>query len=142
MRTSLLTATAFWLALSTATQPAAAEHLWWAVSELWAAKGIETFGAAWNYPTPEEAAKAAVEACRERSAAFEFPCREAGYGTHSCFLIMRFPRAYYGRRAGWGSPYATTKGFKTRAKAEAHSREMMASGTYAGVEVLECAGVD
>lgn len=139
-----------------ATSVAAAD-LWWAV-----ALGYRTwpvgYGAAWNYPTEDEAIEAAKEAClKEGSGDSRYRCFVKETGKNSCFFVTRWdrhlstpiqqgPRGVIGgepytvRGHGWSRPYPT------RAAAEAAAREAIVNnpdnphGSGFGIALLECSG--
>ena len=145
MHVALVTTILLWLALNIAALPAGADHLWYAVCDASAGKGVEAYGAAWNYPTAEKAERAALDACRKQNPRISQYCRCSSINTHKCFLITQLPHVDYGPH-GWAHPFDITSPFDTRAEAEAWAREKLAGRTYGpraeSVELLECAGVD
>ena len=134
---------------------AGAADRWWAVAVSWSDYPV-AYGAAWNYPTLEEAGAAAEKACRERSD----DCKPRAFGSNSCFIIVSEDREYLRPIVRDTKPayetvrgtfyYVVAKDLKTRAEAEASARRILRSSDKEGlppgstvfktrIDLLECA---
>ena len=93
--------------------PAIAADLWWAVA---ITQNENTYGAAWNYKTREQAEQAAIKSCRERSSSdcFSYTPRK-----NSCFIVFK---SKYGNGRTW---FGLGRSFPNRAEAEAHAQEQL-----------------
>ena len=104
------------------------------------------YGAAWNFPSPEDAEDAAMEQCRKHTP--EIGCEVTGNGENSCFAIIR--TVWHDRHLGtntsfgWSGPYssrAEAKADATLAAADAYSNNPDVIDIVGSVELVECAGV-
>ncbi|MYF08385.1 MAG: hypothetical protein F4092_12220 [Rhodospirillaceae bacterium] len=108
--------------------------------------GPQSYGAAWNFPSREEAAEAAFEACGRESPRGE--CNTlASSGMNSCFFVLSHVTddKYLGRYKLFGA--SGSEGYPSRAEAEAAAKRSGAD-TYTNIpdrihhvgtiELLEC----
>ena len=112
------------------------------------------YGAAWNYPSREEAEKAAMEACIKRTPdewnKRRWPrggCEIENYGKNSCFYIIRRDTddKYLGKFTGFG---VSSESYPSRAEAKAAAKRSADSFTNVShrivkdtVELVKCSGV-
>ena len=135
------------LLVLTSTAAASAEGgPWWAVAEGVAHgrnDGIySAYGAAWDYPSEQEAIEAAMKTCKKHG-----NCWYHRTGRNSCFVIdysvARYSTDPSDTRRETG--YRTEVGLFSRAEAEARA-ELIAQNKFAdesvSIELVECAGVD
>ena len=133
------------------TTPVAAAELWWAVATAARGHARQAYGAAWNFPTQQQALEAAEEACRRDASRAGRPklakrCGLSDSGKNSCFFVIRTDVRYWDWR---GSHFSFGGGYNTRAEAEADAKRWLAdrpSGWTAvegqALEMLECAGAE
>ena len=148
------------LLLMSTTVASAENDLYWAVAKAYETTGkpgyirVSTYGAAWNFPSLEEAEKAAMEACRKRTPdewnKRRWPrggCEIGNYGKNSCFYIIRTDTddKYLGKFTGFG---ASSESYPSRAEAEAAAKRSADSFTNVShrivkdtVELVKCSGV-
>ena len=154
------------LALAGAAGAAVAGDLHWAAAEgtPWRGPALnDTYGAAWNYASLEEAESAAREACRERTPEWwnhdkwqGGDCGIASSGTNSCFFIVK--GEIHDENVGKYTVYAALaqdhhgSSLLSRAQAEAAAKreaakfdgrraDAFATFENGRVELVECAGV-
>ena len=138
------------------SNPVAAADLWWAaayasvpVGPLHNAYGI--YGAAWNYPTLEEAKEAALEACRRRLVSPKPSSRYGDcrlyyfkYKPNTCFYVIKSRHRQSAHiwpnvvSFGVYGPFNTI----TEAKADADREMAQYSSTIQSnvIELLKCTG--
>ena len=149
------------LVLMSTTIASAEDDSYWAVAHAYESIGktgfiiASNYGAAWNYPSLEDAEKAAMEACRKRTPdewnKRRWPhggCGIVRSGKNSCFFIIRRDTddKYLGKYTGFG---ASSESYPSRAEAEAAAKRSAADNftnvegvTHKGaVELVKCSGV-
>lgn len=113
----------------------------------------DTYGAAWNFPSREEAEKAAIEACHKRTPSGwkrgrlpKAGCEMTRYGKNSCFYIVRLDTD--SRFIGKYTEFPVShKSYPSRAEAEAAAKleaDFYDSESYpdskGAIEMVECSG--
>ena len=104
------------------------------------------YGAAWNFPSLEEAEEAAVEACR-RQVSDPQGCHVTKTDKNSCFGVIKSV-INYGKRWGTVTRFDPTWGYPSRAEAQAGTERYAAEDPHnmnvvpSTVEMVECAGVE
>ena len=148
------------LVLMSTTIASAEDDLYWAVAQAYESIGktgfiiASNYGAAWNYPSLEDAEKAAMEACRKRTPdernKKRWPrggCEIWKSGKNSCFYIIRRDTddKYLGKFTGFG---VSSESYPSRAVAEAAAKRNADSFTNDphqivkdSVELVKCSGV-
>ena len=148
------------LVLMSTTTASAGDDLHWAVAHAFESIGktgyirASTYGAAWNFPSREEAEKAAMEACRKRTLdqwnKRRWPrggCEIRRSDKNSCFYIIRRDHddKYLGKFTGFG---VSSESYPSRALAEAAAKRNADSFTNNPhdivndtVEMVKCSGV-
>ena len=122
------------LVLMSTTIASAQGDSYWAVAQAFETIGdtgywrTSNYGAAWNYPSLEEAEKAAMEACRKRTPdewnKKRWPkggCEIRKSGKNSCFYIIRRDTddKYLGKFTGFG---VSPESYPSKAVAEAAAK--------------------
>lgn len=139
---------------STATAAAEGDLHWAVATDVFQLKdsllsGPQSYGAAWNFPSLEEAEIAAFKACGRESPRGECNTR-ASAGKNSCFFIIRWDTTYdnySGKHTTFG--VSQSEGYPSRTAAESAAKQSAADnytnweGTHhkGSVELVQCAGV-
>ena len=157
------------LLVLTSTAAASAEgDLWWAFAEVGIALGDTgyyrdgaAYGAAWNFPSREEAEKAALEACAKEDVphpswsrphvdALQYKgCAVRKSGKNSCFAVVKYVThdKYWGTYTGFGyvgsyPSHAETEAEAKRGAADTYSNDSGVIQIVGSVELVECSGVE
>lgn len=122
------------------TGSAVAGELWWAVATGYKVPQfgpdipVEVYGAAWNFPTYENAVKAAIDECKKKWS----PCGLQDAGANSCFAVGQFEKQGFYRHV---KPYAVMYQ-ETRAKLVELIKRQKSDhllGTF-NLSLLKCSG--